>query len=80
MKCKRCEAEVANDKVITLARAHWGWTLAPDSGLGDDGYGPIPGYWYACPDCSDEDHKDAFSFALRKAKDRPSQGRQEGRS
>lgn len=63
MKCKYCDAEVADDKEKTLAAAHWGWTLAPDPGLGADAFGTIPGYWYACPDCSDKEHKDAFAYA-----------------
>lgn len=62
MKCKRCDAEVADERYETLAAARWGWTPAPDPGLGDDGYGPIPGWWYACPDCSDEDMKDAWAW------------------
>lgn len=65
MKCKFCDATVADDKAETLAAARWGWALAPDPGLGYDAHGPIPGYWYACPECSDEDSRDAFSFARR---------------
>lgn len=65
MKCKRCSAEVADDKDETLAVAHWGWTLAPDPGLGQDGHGDIPGWFYACLECSDDDQKDAFAFARR---------------
>lgn len=64
MKCKWCDATVENDHEVTLAKARWGWTLAPDFGLGSDAFGPIPGYWYACPDCADEGQKDAFSWAL----------------
>lgn len=67
MKCKRCAAEVKDDKEETLSAARWGWTLAPDPGLGQDAYGTIPGFWYACPDCSDDDQKDAFSYARPRA-------------
>ena len=63
MKCKRCDAEVADAEEATLAAAGWGWTLAQDFGF--DANGLIPGYWYACPDCSDDDMKDAFSFVRR---------------
>lgn len=65
MKCKFCDATVKDDKAKTLAEAHWGWVLAPDPGLGSDYAGVIPGYWYACSACSDEDQRDAFSFARK---------------
>lgn len=65
MKCKFCDATVKDDKDKTLAAAQWGWVLAPDPGLGYDHAGPIPGWWYACPDCSDEDHRDAFALARK---------------
>ena len=68
MKCKRCDAEVKDDKALTLARAGWGWTMAPDPGLGEDAHGVIPGWWYACPDCSDEDQKNAFAHELTKSR------------
>lgn len=65
VKCKHCSAEVADEKDETFAAARWGWTMAPDPGLGRDAYGDLPGWWYACPDCSDDDQKDAFRFARK---------------
>lgn len=66
MKCKCCDAEVADDKDETLAAARWGWVMAPDPGLGIDHTGePIPGWWYACPDCSDPDRRDAWADVRR---------------
>lgn len=67
MKCKWCDAEVADDKEETLAAAKWGWTMAPDVGLGEDAYGVVPGWWYACPACSDPGMQDAFFYVRRKA-------------
>lgn len=61
MRCKGCYAEVADDRSETLAAARWGWMMAPDPGLGYDAYGPLPGWFYACPDCSDSDMKDAWA-------------------
>jgi hypothetical protein len=62
VKCKRCAATVADDRDETLALARWGWTMAPDPGLGEDSSGIVPGWFYACPECSDDDSKDAFAF------------------
>jgi hypothetical protein len=65
MKCKRCNAEIADDREKTLAAARWGWAMAPDPGLGQDAYGDIPGWWYACADCSDDGYQDAFAYARK---------------
>lgn len=70
MKCKWCDATVKDDSDETLGAAHWGWTLAPDPGLGRDSGGVIPGYFYACPDHSDSDMKDAFAFTRNRVKKR----------
>ncbi len=69
LQCKCCDATVADEQEDTLADARWGWTMAPDPGLGEDRHGPIPGWFYACPDHSDDDMKDAWSY-VRKQRER----------
>jgi hypothetical protein len=54
VECKGgCGATVPDAADETLAAAHWGWKLAPDPGLGSDAHGVLPGWFYACPNCSD---------------------------
>lgn len=66
MKCKCCDATVADDADPTLAAARWGWVIADDPGLGEDGAGrSIPGWFYACFDCSDPDRRDAWASERR---------------
>lgn len=55
VKCKWCDATVADSSDAALAATRWGWTLAPD-------FGGL-GFWYACPECSDDNMKDAFVSA-----------------
>lgn len=64
MQCKKCDAKVevpegGNSDLgafsAALHEAHWGWVMAPDPGLGNDAYGVVPGWFYACPNCKAED-------------------------
>lgn len=71
MRCKICDAEVPDDSDETLAKHGWGWVMAPDPGLGEDRGGPIPGYFYACPEHSDPDKRDAFRLFLKAQEDSP---------
>jgi len=43
--------------------------MAPDPGLGEDSRGPIPGYFFACPECSEADHRDCWDYVRNQALD-----------
>jgi hypothetical protein len=61
MKCHGCDAEVPDSKDETLAAARWGWMWGNDPAMVDGAGNFIPSAYYACPDCSEVDMRDAWA-------------------